>query len=162
MVREKYTGLWRALLAVYGLLMLYLLFFRGRGPMAGVPYWEQVRGNLNVRPFYTVGNYLDILLRREYYMEKFGPGYTAQLRHAVINLGGNVGMFVPLGALLPACGGRLRAFWQCLGVSFFLLLAVESIQLFSLTGSFDVDDLILNLLGVALGYGLYKMVKSSR
>ncbi len=162
MQKKSHTRLWQGLLLAYGLMMVYLLFFRGRGPVQGVPYWQQVRSNCNIRPFYTVGNYLDILLRPGYYTDKFGAAYGAQVRHAFINLGGNIGMFLPLGALLPACSERLRSLWKCLVLSFCILLLVESIQLFSLTGSFDIDDLILNLMGVALGYGLYRMAKSSR
>ena len=40
-----------------------------------------------------------------------------------------------------------------------LIAVVETTQLFTLLGSCDVDDLILNLLGAALGYGIYNRIK---
>ena len=44
-----------------------------------------------------------------------------------------------------------------LGVDFSLF--VETIQLISKVGSFDVDDLILNTLGAALGYLAYRLIR---
>lgn len=38
------------------------------------------------------------------------------------------------------------------------ILLVEVIQLFTLRGSFDIDDLFLNLIGVAVGFLLRKVV----
>ena len=35
-----------------------------------------------------------------------------------------------------------------------VIIAIELIQLFSLKGMCDIDDLILNLLGVSIGYTL--------
>ena len=37
-----------------------------------------------------------------------------------------------------------------------IITAVELIQLFTLVGSCDVDDLILNVIGSAIGYGFHK------
>ena len=38
---------------------------------------------------------------------------------------------------------------------FFISLTIEVIQLLTKVGCFDVDDMILNTLGAALGYGIY-------
>ena len=40
-----------------------------------------------------------------------------------------------------------------------IILVIEVLQFLSLSGSFDIDDLILNLLGALLIYGLYKIRK---
>ena len=40
-----------------------------------------------------------------------------------------------------------------------VITAVELAQLFTLLGSCDIDDLILNVLGAALGYGIHKLAK---
>lgn len=73
--------------------------------------------------------------------------------HDTINLFGNIALFVPLGLFLGLLVGcRLPAvLFYALSVS----LALESAQLLLAMGSFDVDDLILNTLGGALGYGLF-------
>ena len=46
-----------------------------------------------------------------------------------------------------------RFFVSCTGIMFL----VEVLQLFTLLGSFDVDDLILNLFGMTLGFILYHL-----
>lgn len=73
--------------------------------------------------------------------------------HDTFNLFGNIAVFIPLGLFLGLfVGCRLPA------VLFYALsfsLALETAQLISAMGSFDVDDLILNTLGGAIGYGLF-------
>ena len=149
---------------LYAVLMLWLLFFQSiRIPDYGAAdYWQQVRGNLSLKPWRTVGNFLDILLRKDYYLEKFGSAemYAYQARHAVINLGGNVGMFIPLGFFLPAVFSRLQKFWKTILVTAVIVCAVEVLQLFSLLGNCDVDDLILNLIGAAMGYGIFAILRN--
>ena len=78
---------------------------------------------------------------------------------AVINLFGNVIMFIPLGLLLPSLFSKLQRLWKMLFAVTLIIIAVEILQLFTLVGSCDVDDLFLNLIGAALGYGLYKLTR---
>ena len=152
------------LFCIYGAIMLYLLFVRNRHAVEGVPYWEQVLSNYNLTPFHTIDSYWHILTNKEYYLEKWGAYsiYRAQARHAFINLAGNVVMFVPLGALLPAANGKLRKFFRTFFLGLGLIVAVEVLQLFTLLGSCDVDDLILNLCGVVLGYALWKLCRKGK
>jgi glycopeptide antibiotics resistance protein len=65
-------------------------------------------------------------------------------------------MFVPLGALLPAVYTRLRSFFKTVFFSALLIAGVEAVQYVTLLGTCDIDDLILNLAGVILGYILYR------
>ena len=154
----KKKRIWNVLFCLYVLVMLWLLFDRDQDG-GGLAYWDQVANNLNLRPFHTIGNYMDVLLRKEYYMEKWGGAgvYAYQARHAAINLLGNIVMFVPLGFLLPKVSPRQRKLWRCLLATATIIALVEMAQLFSLRGSCDVDDLILNILGAAIGYCVYKM-----
>lgn len=75
----------------------------------------------------------------------------------LINLAGNVLIFVPLGFLPALLWKRWRHLWTavplCAGVS----LLIEALQLF-IGRSVDVDDLILNTLGGLLGYLLFCLV----
>lgn len=155
----KKSRLWHIIFCLYGLLMLYLMFIRSRGWINGVPYWTQVEGNFNPVPFHTIGNYWHVLTNREYYLQKWEAAaiYNYQARHAVINLFGNVIMFIPLGFLLPKVFPKLRRFWKVMLVTAGIIILVELAQLFTLMGSCDVDDLILNVPGAALGYGIYKL-----
>lgn len=67
------------------------------------------------------------------------------------NLLGNVLIFMPLGFVIPMAS-KYRSFVAACVYSFLLSLVVEVFQLISRVGSFDVDDLLLNTLGGALGY----------
>lgn len=72
---------------------------------------------------------------------------------AGINLVGNVGLLVPVGLLLPLIVRTIT--WRTAivaGVAFGL--AIELMQLTFNVGRFDIDDVILNALGVLVGYWL--------
>ena len=144
----------------YGLLMLYLLFIRGRHAVDGVPYLDQVRENYNLMPFHTIGNYWHILANKEYYLAKWSyEQYLQQVQGSVVNLVGNVIMFIPLGYFIPRVGQKYRRFFRCMLLVLVLILAVELLQLITLLGSCDIDDLLLNILGAAMGYILWKLRK---
>lgn len=70
----------------------------------------------------------------------------------------NVAMFVPVGLLLPLASRHLNRFWRtaaaCLGIT----LAIETLQYF-IGRSADIDDVLLNLLGGMLGYGLFALAR---
>lgn len=67
------------------------------------------------------------------------------------NLFGNVLIFMPFGFFLPMAS-RYRSFFATLFWSFILSLGVESFQLVSKVGCFDVDDLLLNTIGGIAGH----------
>ena len=152
--------------ALYAGLMIWLLFFQSaRIPdYAAVDYWKEVCSGWNLKPFRTVGNFADVLLRKAYYIEKWGSAsvYAEEARHAVINLGGNVGMFIPLGFFLPEVFPKLKKLWKTLLASAGIVCAVEILQLFSLLGNCDVDDLLLNLIGAAIGYGIFAILQKMK
>ena len=76
----------------------------------------------------------------------------------VYNIGGNIIMFVPLGFFLRALFSRCRKFWRCMGAVAVIMTAVELCQLFTLRGFCEIDDLMLNLLGAALGWTIAKWI----
>ena len=131
------------MLFVYSLVMLWLLFGRENGWEEGLPYRQQLRSNINLIPFLTIKNY---------YYTLIGSSSGEMVRHCFINLAGNVLLFIPAGYLLPRLWRRQRTFVLFLFTCACLILLVEAIQLVTLLGSFDVDDVILNLSGMTLGY----------
>ncbi len=139
----KRKWIWTISFALYGALMLGLLFDR-MGYEAGIPYMDQLKYNLI--PLHTIRLFWDALQTHTY--------RTA----AVINLGGNVIMFIPLGFLLPRVFTGLNRFWNVFLSSGGIIVAVELVQLVTLLGTCDVDDLILNLAGTALGYGIHASI----
>jgi len=70
-----------------------------------------------------------------------------------LNLYGNVALFVPTG-IIVAMSFKKQHLANATLVSFIISLCLESLQLFLLMGSFDVDDLILNTTGGVLGAAL--------
>jgi glycopeptide antibiotics resistance protein len=124
------------ILLVYTLLLTYwMLFGFGRYPHAHYMY--------NVIPFATIKQFLTVEL--------------LNTRVALINLIGNIAVFIPFGMLLPIIGGRkiVRAY----GIFLVALIVMELTQLISRRGSLDIDDIILNSFGYWLGYGMYVVLK---
>lgn len=69
----------------------------------------------------------------------------------------NMIMTVPLGVLLPLAFQKYRRFTPTLLAGFFTSLTIEILQLFCFRAT-DIDDLILNTLGTALGFFLGKLL----
>ena len=129
-----------------------------RSGIDGLSYWEQVRANYILTPFRTIGNFWDVLSRSEYYLQKWGQEvYQQQAQFAVVNLVGNVAMFIPLGAFLPALWWKVRRAWKTIPLAVLIIALVEALQLITLRGKCDVDDLLLNMVGVSLGYALWRL-----
>lgn len=75
------------------------------------------------------------------------------------NIFGNIIMFVPIGFLLPTIWRKYRDLYQCTLFGMLLSLSIEVMQM-PLSRGTDIDDIILNTLGVVLGYGVYIMIVS--
>lgn len=72
-----------------------------------------------------------------------------------MNLVGNVVAFIPFGALIRWARNRKTGFWIAVLYTFLFSFSIEVVQLFTKVGVFDVDDLILNTCGGAIGYACY-------
>ncbi len=137
---------------VYILFMLWLMFGQRLFHAVSSPhsgwfnnYWRGLLGKLNLVPFHTIVEFTASL----------GERWNT---HAFINLAGNVAMFVPLGFLLPLISKRTRTLRRCILIALISILCAEIIQLFTLLGSFDIDDLILNMVGVLVGFALQALI----
>ena len=71
---------------------------------------------------------------------------------------GNILMFVPFGILVPVCFRRARSVWKILAVSFSFSLAIETTQLYTHTGLFELVDLLNNTAGGLIGYFLFQII----
>ncbi|MDQ9814963.1 VanZ family protein, partial [Acinetobacter pittii] len=71
------------------------------------------------------------------------------------NLLGNVVGFIPLGFIPPVVSSNARGFFFITFLGFSLSLCVETAQLITKLGCFDVDDLVMNTLGTAIGYFVF-------
>lgn len=71
---------------------------------------------------------------------------------------GNVALFLPFGFLLPFAVRTCRRLWVALVVAASLSVLIESLQALLPGHTTDVDDVILNTVGAALGYLAFSMV----
>ena len=123
------------LFTVYLGLLVYFLFF---AEAMGRNFIERSY-QYNLIPFHEIRRFL-------VYRQILGTQVV------ILNLVGNIVAFFPFGFFLPLLLHKLRYFGKtiCFGMLFSVL--VETIQLFSMVGSFDVDDIILNTFGTMIGY----------
>ena len=119
-----------ALTFLYSVGLLILLFFRPKG---------QNYGTINLIPFGTIHFYLS-----------GNVGYLI----ALYNLGANIGLFIPFG-LYYRYLKKTPSIKPLLLITIFSIGTIEWLQFFTKRGSLDIDDLILNALGVCLGYFIY-------
>lgn len=125
------------ILTTYSTVVLYWLLL-GRAIHSGGPL------QYNLVPLKTVQLYLN--------MQNGVP-----LVNRLINLLGNVVVFIPFGILLPLVsrrlnnGIRLTVYMAC------CILLLELMQMLLHAGSLDVDDLLLNLIGVWIGIVILRL-----
>lgn len=128
------------LFGVYLMGLVYCLFLAddyGRGMTAA--FYDY-----NIQPFREIRRYLT-------YREVLGT------RTVVLNLAGNIIGFIPFGALLPLVARSIRKAWKVTVLGIEVSTLVEVTQILFQVGCFDVDDIILNTLGVMLGYIIYSI-----
>ncbi|XVQ08727.1 VanZ family protein [Spirillospora sp. CA-255316] len=81
--------------------------------------------------------------------------FDQPVRDALPQVGGNLLLLAPLGVLLPVLSAKLRGPVRLAVLAVLLSLAIETVQGLAVLGrAFDVDDVILNALGVVLAYAL--------
>ena len=84
------------------------------------------------------------------------------VRDTIWNVAGNAVMFIPGGIVLPIVYPQLNSFWKVAAAGAFISLCIEILQLPFASRASDVDDLIMNTLGAAVGYGIYTLFKRDR
>lgn len=79
------------------------------------------------------------------------------------NVIGNCAWFVPLGILMPAIyKGFRNRFWRVVFIGAVVSSSIEILQYVFCTGVTDMDDVICNSLGAAMGYGLWVIIDRVR
>ena len=69
----------------------------------------------------------------------------------------NIVMFIPFGAFLPIYFKKFRKLVPAITAGFLMSLAIELLQLFTFRAT-DVDDLVMNTIGAAVGYGIAQLI----
>ncbi|MEE1229162.1 MAG: VanZ family protein [Lachnospiraceae bacterium] len=132
------------LLIIYACIILYFVLFSDR--LGRVEGYQDYRYNLKIGQ--EIGRFIK-------YRNEIAPGAF------LLNVIGNFGVFAPIGFLVPMWRTRHKTRWyQILLISFFFSLAIETAQLYTKVGVFDVDDLLMNTTGGMLGYLAYRLIGS--
>lgn len=137
----KHKTVTTILFTLYCAMMLWLLFGQRVGWANDLPYLTQLTNNLNLIPFRTICRYFGNMCSQELLFE------------SVKNLAGNIILFIPLG-MMPMIWKSMQKFSRYILTVTVIIILVEIIQLFTLLGACDIDDLILNLLGATAGFFL--------
>lgn len=80
---------------------------------------------------------------------------TIVLKTIITNVFGNILMFTPFG-FLGIVFPKLNNFRVLILDFLFAIILVESLQYFTRLGVFDIDDVLLNTVGVAIGFWIYR------
>jgi len=134
----------RLFFVIYMVLALYFMFFSETLDRTMVN--DQYRYNLTL--FKEISRFWEM-------RHTYGWNVT------IVNLLGNVVCFMPFGFLLPTIS-RKKIFKNIISVTlmtFLFSLFIETAQLLTKVGAFDVDDLFLNAVGGFLGYIFMKLTK---
>ncbi len=144
---EKMRLLCRVLFVVYLIILFYFLFFSET--MGRVSDGGERKYIYNLELFKEISRFIE-------YRDILG------WKIVTLNLAGNIVAFMPFGFFLPMviknCKGWLLVTLLTLTTSF----VIETVQLVTKVGSFDVDDIVLNTLGGILGYSCYYIVHKIR
>lgn len=132
---------------IYLLVLVWFLFNGFQSRMEYGTWMQYVGVHTNFVPFSTIS----------FYISSFTSG---MMNNDIIlrNLIGNLLPFFPMGILLPVMFDRMKRFPWFFLTQFCVIVAFEAIQLFTTTGSFDVDDILLNLIGAVIGWFVWLVI----
>lgn len=140
------------LFVFYVLAILFLLVipnnYRSHNVLIGGLTWERwsayVMGGFNLVPLRSLS-------------EQVGSIFAGHnVARGIVYLVGNLVGFAPLGFFLPGLFARQRKFPAFLITSLLAIAALELVQVLTMRGSFDIDDIILNAAGACLGYWIMR------
>lgn len=137
-----------ALFILYVLLMLFVLVipnnYRSHNVLTGGLTWERwlayATGGFNIVPFRGISEQIVFIFAGQ------------DVARNIIYLVGNIIGFAPLGFFLPAIFVKQSKFTTFLIAVLLALIGLELVQLMTMRGSFDIDDIILNTVGACLGF----------
>lgn len=134
------------LLALVMLLFVGVMFVGIRGNIwADLSLIEYIKSSSNFVPFKTISTYIQAI---------FDGSMNIDI--PIKNLVGNLIMFLPMGIYLPFFIVKINKVSIFTILMIILLFFIETIQLVTRRGSFDIDDFILNTVGALIGFGFWK------
>ncbi len=129
--------------SVYFVTAIWLLFF--------FPFTHASRLNPDAQRYITLTPFKNTF---HYIQNAWQHPDSRNLLELLANVGGNIMLFVPFGIILFNIGvqNRPKAFLTGLLCSFI----IESLQILTYVGNFDVDDIIWNTTGTLIGFVVWQ------
>lgn len=136
LIMSKQDRIIRAVVLLYAAFILYFMFFAfGRTNSSGP--------NIGYTFIFSIENFFKLPNPSDYF-----PPTVMDL----VGLG-NVAAFIPFGILIPMLY-RIK-FVRFLVGFMLVILVLETVQALTFLGSFDINDVLTNALGAAIGFGAY-------
>lgn len=134
----------KVMFGVYGVILLYVSVIRNIAPMLhslqiGGNLLSHIRYHVNFVPFETYNTYYDRLV-----------GNTINVDTVVNVVCSNLLVLIPLGLLCRA--GLKMTFGRTMLTALITAVVLDLIQLLTMTGSFDVDVILLRMAGACAGW----------
>ena len=102
--------------------------------------------SFNIIPFNTI----------KLYIYGYINGYVS-LKVFLINIFGNLVVLMPYGMFIPLIFKKKNKYYKFLILMIILVIGIEVLQFITLSGSCDIDDLILNVIGASIIYFIYQI-----
>lgn len=153
-LKFMYDTVMSGLFAIYIYVVVKIILFKFAS--VDIPFlWHQLQRNLG-NPIY-IRHRLQTANFRPF--ESISHSIQSLSSHDIINLYGNILIFIPYGVFLMILSKKSKMSMIGVGFrSFALSLSLECSQVLFSIGSFDVDDLILNTSGGLLGFCVFKFM----
>lgn len=134
-------------------LFIFVLFITGLTSQTIIPKLEfGINGFGIVKNGIHNTNLVPFKVLFDTYNEVFVNGY---INYFIINFLGNIILFIPFGIFIPTLWNVSSK--RVIIIGFCISFFIEVCQLF-LTRGTDIDDLLLNTIGVSLGLLIYKFI----
>ncbi|PEE34464.1 VanZ family protein [Bacillus pseudomycoides] len=115
--------------------------------------WHIIHGGLtNFIPFKSTFMYI-----KGFDSQHLLDPYNLEI--VLMNTIGNIIIFIPFGFFLPLLFKQINNVKLACKIFIKFIFLIELLQLFTFTGVFDIDDIILNTLGALIGYSTYVGMK---
>jgi len=109
-------------------------------------------GHYKLEDFFVHSNFVPFKTLYDYIVRIAND--SIKLDIVIVNLVGNLIVFLPMGCFLPCLFQKMQNFKGTILLVLGIVLSIELGQILFGLGSFDVDDVIFNVGGAMIGYGV--------
>ena len=126
----------------YALILFAVLYFiNSKKQYIDQSAIDYAKSKINLIPFKTISEYFSSLGKN-----------TVNPEIATKDLIGNFTVFMPMGFYLPLFMKNVKSNMKYIVTVLVILVCTEILKLIMMSGSFNIDDMILNLAGAMIGY----------